>query len=104
MINKSAITVMLAALAACASAPEQITKLYAPDGREAYALDCSGGGGGWPVCFKKAGEICQSSGYDVISQESEDGQVFAPVGGVIVAVPRNNRTMIVSCRAAKPET
>ncbi|XEQ06583.1 hypothetical protein LPA67_11250 [Salmonella enterica subsp. enterica] len=54
-------------LAGCATA----TKTYAPDGREAYTIECSGVGGSWAMCQAKAGDLCGSKGYDLISTGSD---------------------------------
>lgn len=56
-------------LAGCASA----TKTYAPDGRVAYSLDCSGTARNWGMCYEKAGEICKEKGYDTIMVNGEQG-------------------------------
>jgi hypothetical protein len=64
--------VFIATLASCASA----TKTYAPDGREAYSLNCSGTARNWGMCHTKAGELCGSKGYDVLVQNGEQGQMI----------------------------
>lgn len=69
-------------LSACASS----TPTFAPDGREAFSLNCSGTLRDWGMCHEKAGEICGSKGYDVLVQNGEQGATIqgssnASVGG-----------------------
>ena len=58
---------MLVGLARCAT----VHQTYAPDGRKAYTLNCSGLARGWDKCFAAAGELCGTSGYDVIGRDGE---------------------------------
>jgi hypothetical protein len=51
------------AIASCATASET----YTPTGQGGYAIDCSGAALTWNACDQKAGEICSSHGYSVIS-------------------------------------
>jgi hypothetical protein len=84
----TAVTVMLA-LGGCAS----VSTTYDAQGREAYALDCTGWGRSWVTCRDKAVELCGRRGYTVSEQES--GPVF--VGGTMVS----NRKMTVTCGPEK---
>lgn len=81
----TAVTLMLA-LAGCAS----VSKTYDAQGREAYALDCTGWGRSWVTCKDKALELCGPRGYT--GSEMESGLVF--VGGTLVS----KRKMTVTCR------
>jgi hypothetical protein len=96
-------------LSGCATVRES----YAPDGRKAYALNCSGTARGWDKCFSAAGEICGANGYDVLDRNSES-QVTgsygssanvnssggsASSGGFIGKT--NERTMLVACKQPK---
>jgi hypothetical protein len=85
-------------LVACATVKET----YAPDGRKAYTLNCSGLARGWDKCFKAAGDICQAAGYDVLDRISED-KSSASVGGSNgsfggSAVKTNERSMVIACK------
>ncbi len=64
----------------CASVSES----YAPDGRKSYALNCSGNARGWDKCFSKAGELCRTSGYDILDRIGEDNS--------------SERSMVISCK------
>lgn len=111
---KSIVLIALGAavLTGCATVRES----YGPDGRKAYSLNCSGTARGWDKCFSAAGELCGASGYDVLDRNSESMVAgsygssanvnsmggSASSGGFIGKT--NERTMLVSCKGAKPET
>ena len=84
----TALTVTLA-LAGCAS----VSTTYDAQGREVYALDCTGWGRSWVTCRDKAIELCGTRGYTV--SELESGPVF--VLGTLVS----NRKMTVTCGPEK---
>lgn len=46
-------------------------KTYLSDGSEGHSISCDGSAVGINVCFEKAGEICGSKGYDLISREGQ---------------------------------
>jgi hypothetical protein len=94
---KSAIAASFAAmiLTGCATVRES----YAPDGRKAYALNCSGTARGWDKCYSAAGEICAAQGYDILDRNSED---MAAIGGSYqgaFGAKTNERTMLIACKA-----
>ena len=79
-----------------------VKQTYSSDGRKAYALNCSGTARGWDKCFSAAGELCGTSGYDVLDRNSED-TVHAGGGGnangvAYGATKTNERTMLISCK------
>lgn len=86
----------------CATA----NKTYAPDGREAYSIDCSGTARTWAQCVEKAGTLCGASGYDVYDRTAEGGWVAgsygtanrsaASAGGF--AGSTNARTLLIACK------
>ncbi|AGZ32721.1 MULTISPECIES: hypothetical protein [pseudomallei group] len=81
-------------LAACATVHET----YAPDGRKAYALNCSGAARGWDKCLAAAGDRCGAAGYDVFDRNGEPMAAFGGgangFGGGLTA----ERSMIVACK------
>lgn len=85
-------------LSACATVHES----YAPDGRKAYALNCSGTARGWDKCQTAAGEICGSAGYDILDRSSEDTAVAGASangnGGSAFAAKTNERSMLIACK------
>jgi hypothetical protein len=90
--------VPLLILAACAT--ERTT--YAPDGRKAYTLNCSGIARGWDKCFAAAGNICGAKGYDVIDRSDEPAAVGAASGSggsYSAAYGRTSeRSMVIACK------
>jgi hypothetical protein len=89
------ITVLL--ISGCAS----VQQTYAPDGRKAYALNCSGLARGWDKCQQAAGEICGSAGYDVVDRASED---LATVSGdefSFGGAKTQERSMLIACKRKK---
>jgi hypothetical protein len=91
-----------ALLSGCASVKES----YAPDGRKAYALNCSGTARGWDKCYAAAGDLCKDAGYDVIDRTSEDA-AFSSIGGAAnrsnasiggASVKTNERSMMIACK------
>lgn len=82
--------ILLLTLSACAEVTPEYFK--GPNGRDAYVMRCSGLGRSWAKCYAKAGEVCPS-GYEILSQQS--GTVAVPVGGGILAAPR--QTLVIEC-------
>jgi hypothetical protein len=70
-------------LAACGGAQ----KTHAPDGQEAYILQCKGG----PyACARQAGDICGSRGYQALDQAGRIIPPQAPLG--------NFSELMITCR------
>ncbi|HGJ5883030.1 hypothetical protein [Arsenophonus sp.] len=63
-------------LAGCAT----YKKTYAPDGREAFSIDCSGLASNWGACLSKAGELCSTKGYDMLTNVSDAGHSSTLMG------------------------
>jgi hypothetical protein len=87
-------------LSVCGCATVKST--YAPDGRKAYTLNCSGLARGWDKCFSAAGDICGPSGYDVIDRSDEEAAMGSAGGsrssyGASFA-KTNERSMVVACK------
>jgi hypothetical protein len=85
------VAVML--VAGCAT----VHQTYAPDGRNAYSLNCSGTARGWDKCMSAAGELCAAAGYDILDRSSE-GASFGGAGAntseaSAFAVKTNERSM-----------
>ena len=84
----------LLSLVACASVQET----YAPDGRLAYALNCSGTARGWDKCEKAAGDKCGTTGYDIISKSSEDVASGSGSNNFFNMAKTNERSMLIACK------
>lgn len=79
----------------CASS----SKTYTADGREGYSLNCSGTARNWGMCEQKAGELCGSRGYQILSTTGDKGLIAtAGSGGNFFATTTISRTMLVACK------
>lgn len=84
-------------LVGCASVSES----YAPDGRKAYVLNCSGTARGWDKCFSKAGDLCQESGYDILDRTAETSASVTANNQGLYANQSAERSMVIACKAGK---
>ena len=95
--NMMAVIVLSSAailMASCATVKES----YAPDGRKAYALNCSGRARGWDKCYSAAGEICQTRGYDILEKSSESTASIGGGSGGFYGAKTNERSMLIACK------
>jgi hypothetical protein len=71
---------------------------YGPDGKEAFAINCSGMARNWGMCYEKAGELCATRGYEVLNQSGDQGAAasITPSGGFGGSVI--SRSMLVKCK------
>src|SRR5262249_20194793 len=86
-------------LAAPCSACASSSATYGPDGRPAYALNCSGLARSWAMCAEKAGDLCGTRGYDVIAAGGGTSGMIGtvtPPGGF--AGPAIERSMLIQCK------
>lgn len=97
-MKSTLLLIPLLTLVACAS----VRETYAPDGRKAYMVNCSGPYLSWGECQKTAGKKCGAAGYDVLNQDHEEGfQMGASRGvyqGSMYAGTTSARTMMIACR------
>ena len=84
---------VIAFIAGCATA----TKTYLPSGAAGYNIDCSGTASSWGKCYEKAGSLCGSSGYKVISKEGDTGAAIAGNSLGLYGGTTISRTLLVSC-------
>jgi hypothetical protein len=79
-----------------------VKETYAPDGRKAYTLNCSGLTRGWDKCRKAAGDICGSVGYDILDQSNEESSFSREKAGVSGelshSIKTNKRSMLIACK------
>jgi hypothetical protein len=71
---------------------------FGPDGRAAYSLNCSGLALTWGACYEKAGSICGSSGYDVVSVNGDSGSIVTANPESAFGSSVITRGMLVSCK------
>lgn len=92
---KLALAIMVAVLVGgCASS----TQTYTPDGRVAHSINCSGTARNWGMCQEKAGELCGTRGYEIISTTGDRGAVVTASGGNLFAGTTISRTMLIACK------
>lgn len=80
-------------LSGCASS----SQTYAPDGGQAYSLNCSGTVRNWGMCEQKAGDICKEKGYKVLSTMGDNGIVVTANSSGAYASSTHSRTMLITC-------
>ena len=91
-----------------------VEEVYSPEGEKAHLIDCSTtkmAVFNWGHCEKKASDICQARGYDVISRNSDSnesgGGAVGGSGGVFggnYSYGANvSRTMMIRCRGEEPD-
>lgn len=83
------------AVAGCAS----VTPTYGPNGRPAFALNCSGLARSWNRCLEAAGEQCGKRGYRVVSANGDTGAVAVANPQAAVGASIIDRTMEIECKA-----
>ena len=71
---------------------------YAPNGRKAYSLNCSGVARGWDKCYSAAGDICKAAGYDVITMNGEPFAVASANRQGGFGAMSSERAMVVACK------
>lgn len=81
-------------LSGCATS----SRTYAPDGREAYTIDCSGLGGTWGLCLTKAGELCGYRGYDVLTTAGDKGVIASVTPHQAFAGNTISRNLLIACK------
>ena len=86
---------LISSLVLCGCATSSQT--YAPDGRVAYSLNCSGLALTWGSCLEKAGSICAAQGYDIISATSDRGAIANVNDANAFAGTTISRSMLISC-------
>ncbi len=93
-MRNAALVMALAMIGGCAVTKET----FAPDGRAATSINCSGLAMSWDVCYKKAGDICTTLGYDVIAVNGETGTVVTANPQSVFGGTVQNRVMLISCK------
>ena len=81
-------------LAGCAHA----SKTYLPSGENGYTINCSGTALTWGNCYKKAGDLCGSKGYDVIAVNGERGAAVIANPSLLYGSTTISRSMLIKCK------
>lgn len=82
------------ALSGCATVKETHTA----DGRKAFTLNCSGTARGWDKCYSAAGDLCKTSGYDILDRTGESTASVGGSRGSFYGAQSTDRTMVVACK------
>ena len=93
----AAVLTAAAALTGCANTAK---RTYLPSGETGFAINCSGGDAStsWGECYKKAGEMCGSYGYDVVSKDVDNGATSGGSVAGIFGANVKNRSMVIRCK------
>jgi hypothetical protein len=81
-------------LSSCASSKQT----FGPDGRPSYSLNCSGLARNWGMCLEKAGELCGTKGYDIVTANTDRGAIAQASTQQLFATSTISRSMLVSCK------
>lgn len=81
-------------LAGCASA----TDTYTPSGQKGYAINCSGTARDWGACYSKAGDLCGSRGYDIITQEGDQETTLTANQFGLYGGSSSTRSLVIACK------
>lgn len=78
-------------ISACATA----SKTYTSDGEEGYVITCSGMALNWGHCYQKAGELCETRGFEILERSGDQGAMVTGgqaglMGGSVI-----NRSMVI---------
>ncbi|CNK72782.1 hypothetical protein V1951_21275 [Yersinia sp. 2544 StPb PI] len=88
------LTLTILLLSGCANS----SKTFAPDGREAHSIDCSGLARTWGMCLEKAGDICGAKGYDTLTSTGDHGAVATANQQGAFAGSVMSRNLLISCK------
>ena len=84
------------AVASCTS----VKQITTPDGRQGYAVTCSGSVLTWEDCFEQADLFCTGQSYDVYTRPSEESPLIASEPQDLRANPTTNRHMVIVCKGS----
>lgn len=94
MRNLIAVAFMASALGGCA-----VDKpTYGPSGHAAHSINCSGSALTWNACYEKAGDVCGTAGYRVITQNGASPVAGGAVGASAFFGPVISRTLLIECK------
>lgn len=72
--------------------------VYLQDGRKGYSINCSGQAQTWEMCYQKAGEICTTNGYQIISKDSEQNASMSSTQFGTFAGTAITRVLLIACK------
>ena len=74
------------------------SKTYGPDGNVAHTISCSGLALNWGMCLSRAGEICGTRGYDILSATSDQGTIVSATPQMLYGGTTISRSMLIQCK------
>ena len=81
-------------IAGCADVRES----YAPDGRKAYELSCSGTVRDWDDCYSKAESLCSPRAYDILRKSDGESLPAYKRAGGLYGSQADERSMLIACQ------
>jgi hypothetical protein len=89
LLHAAALALIMVPMAGCWSAYHRMVgatdnETYTADGRLGYTIHCDGALLSWETCSEKAGELCESRGYDVMERHTWGFPI--------------SRTMLIACK------
>jgi hypothetical protein len=90
------VLLLVLAFAGCTS----VKPITLPDGRQGYAVDCSGSVLTWEDCFTQADLFCKGQTYDVYVRPGEESPLIASEPQEIRANPTTTRRMVIVCQGS----
>ena len=81
-------------LLGCATARQT----YTPDGRAGYTVDCSGDVLTWSYCYQKAGDLCGTRGYDLLTMVGDPRGAVVTPPTLLTAGAGSARSMLIACK------
>jgi hypothetical protein len=82
------------ALAGCVTS----SVTYTADGRHGYTIECNGAVQSWSSCYQKAGELCGTSGYDILAGGAENSGLTTSDQYGLYSGAMIIRSMMIACR------
>ena len=82
------------AVAGCATS----SKTYGPDGNAAHTINCSGVALNWGMCLSRAGEICETRGYDILFATTDRGTIVNATPQLLFGSTTISRSMLIQCK------
>ncbi len=91
-------TIILFALIIFISGCASASQIYLPSGDVGYMINCSGAKLAWSDCAAKAGDICKSRGYNIISSSGDKNASNADHRSSGTSSSAANRSLIIKCK------
>ncbi|WP_133717417.1 hypothetical protein [Methylocaldum gracile] len=105
MKNRLGMMCLICGLTGCAHSLSEPTarSIYLPSGEPAYQITCEERGLAKDSCYRKAGDLCGTRGYDEIglNDERQMNEIFDMVTGAIrqgKTAPIVEKTIVIRCK------